>query len=357
MKEFKNMKNWNLLPIFSLYYVLISSVALYSQSPIPSLYVGEITPRDLESASLSPKIRSQIVISILKIQKGKYNVLDDELIRQLSDKVAKMQKQGCDDTECRRALDLAINWDEKIIGEIGREGDKFTLLLKIYKMDKENFQPSVKSSLYESFHPYQLDFYVKEMSRALMDLNYSPDYSRAPKKEGEKIEDKPIIEWNLDKSFWGNIVFPGYNRISKDDSSGYILGSVWTASLLGMAASYPSYASAKNSYDNSARNRIIYPLLVPTGSETLGSLYAIGQRNALYEDAYSQGRILNGLGIIALGVWTYSWFYNIGDSKIGMMKIPNSEWNWNFSVMNRSERSIQGNLENHYVLQFSRGLE
>ena len=104
---------------------------------------------------------------------------------------------------------------------------------------------------------------------------------------------------------------------------------------------YLSYVSAKNSYDNSARNRIIYPLLVPTGSETLGSLYAINQRNAFYEEAYTQGRILNGLGIIALGVWTYSWFYNIGDSNAGMMKIPNSDWNWNLLVMNRSERSTK----------------
>lgn len=78
---FKNYRSILLCTILLLY-----NSSLVSQSNLPSLYVGEITPRDNESASLSPKIRSQIVVSIVKNYKGKYNILDDELVRQLSDK-------------------------------------------------------------------------------------------------------------------------------------------------------------------------------------------------------------------------------------------------------------------------------
>ena len=254
-------------------------------------------------------------------------------------------------------MDLAIDWDEKIVGEISREGDKFSLLLKIYKMDKETYQPSVKSSQYESFYPYQMEFYVKEMSRALMDLKYSPDYSRAPKKEGEKVEDKPLIEWNLDKVFWGNFVFPGYNRIARNDSSGYVLGSVWTLSLIGIAASYPRYSSAKSSYESSSQNTILYPLILPSGSETLGSLYAINQKNSFYEDATTNGRRINALGILALGVWSYSWLYGDGTSNQGQLKIPGSDWNVSLYILNQSDRVQSGTSENQTIFQMSKEWE
>jgi hypothetical protein len=166
------MKNTFLFYSIFLCAILMLSSSLSSQNTLPSLYVGEITPRDKESQIFSSKIRNQIVISILSAQKGKYNILDDELVKQLSIKVAKLQKQGCDDTECRRALDLAIDWDEKIVGEIQKEGNKYSLLLKIYRMNKESYQPNIKSSIYKKFFSFQLDFYVREMSRSLLDSGY-----------------------------------------------------------------------------------------------------------------------------------------------------------------------------------------
>ncbi len=169
MNEYKIMKNISHFYSISLCSLLMLSSSLASQNTLPSLYVGEITPRDKESQIHSSKIRNQIVISILSTQKGKYNILDDELVKQLSIKVAKLQKQGCDDTECRRALDLAIDWDEKIVGEIQKEGDKYSLVLKIYKMNKDSYQPNIKSSIYKNFYSFQLEFYVREMNRSLMD--------------------------------------------------------------------------------------------------------------------------------------------------------------------------------------------
>ncbi|NBU99275.1 MAG: hypothetical protein EBS19_13870 [Spirochaetia bacterium] len=338
--------------------LLMLSSSLASQNSLPSLYVGEITPRDKESQIYSAKIRNQIVISILNTQKGKYNILDDELVKQLSIKVAKLQKQGCDDTECRRALDLAIDWDEKIVGEIQKEGDRYSLVLKIYRMNKESYQPNIKSSIYKNFYSFQLDFYVREMSRSLIDSGYSPDFSLAPKKEGEEIQEKTEVSFFPDKTIWKNALFPGYNRITKDDSSGYILGSIWTASVLGILFTYPKYNNANSSNSTWATNTFLIPTLMPSGFEAIGGFYASAQMDSSYKEAYAQGQILNGFGLIAMGVWTYSWFYNAenkGNNSI--TRIPHTDWELDFQVKRQVDKGFTSMPESQYVLQFHRSLE
>jgi len=336
---------------------LLFTSSLFPQNTLPSLYVGEITPRDKESQIFSSKIRNQVVISILSAQKGKYNILDDELVKQLSIKVAKLQKQGCDDTECRRALDLAIDWDEKIVGEIQKEGDKYSLVLKIYTMNKDSYQPNIKSSIYKNFYSFQLDFYVREMSRSLLDSGYSPDYSLAPKREGEEAQEKTRLSFLSDKTIWRNALFPGYNRIARDDSSGYILGSVWTVSVLGLLATYPKYTNANSSNATWATNTFLIPTLMPSGSEAMGGYYASTQMESSYKEAYTQGQILNGFGLIAIGVWTYSWFYNVENTKKSTTKLPYTEWELDFQVKRHLDKGFASLPESQYVLQFHRSLE
>ncbi len=237
-------------------------------------------------------------------------------------------------------------------------------------MDKETYQPRVKGSLYETFYPHQMDFYVLEMSRALMDIKYNPDFSRAPKKEGEKVAEKDSnssgTSWSyLDNlslnspgvPFWGNLFFPGYNRIYNNDNSGYVLGSIWTVSLLGIVASYPGYTNAKASNDSWARNSFLYPALLPIGSEILGSAYVVNQMNGFYEEAATRSQTINGLGGVALVVWSYSWFYNTEKGSAGIYKIPHSDWVLDFQINRKAERGISNAFENQYVLQIGRSFE
>lgn len=336
--------------------ILFFSISVYSDS-IPSLYVGEIISKDKESSNYIPKIRNQIVSSILKYHRYKYNVLDDELVKQLADKVSKMQKQGCTETECLRALDFAIDWDIKIVGEIKIEKDTCILSLRAYEMNRETFQPRVKNSLYESIPIYQLDDYVSEMSRALVDFNYTPKYSKASNLEGLDKKDFFDYKFEIDRPFWGNIIFPGYNRIYNKDSSGYILGSLWSLSLLGMVSTVPSYQSAKSSNSNWSDYAIALPFLLPQGSEFVGSSFALKQKNLYYKDANDDGQIINGLGILALGVWSYSWFYSPTQSQTGLWKMPNSNWEIDFLLSRKVEKGIGSMPENQYTISFIRSYE
>jgi hypothetical protein len=337
--------------ISGLFVSLFFQVTLYSES-VPSLYVGEINPRDRNSLEYASKIRSQIISTVLKYQKGKYTILDDELVKQLADKVARMQKQGCDDTECRRALDFAINWDEKIVGDLQKEGDKFSLSLKIYEMNKETFQPSVKGTVYQKFYPFQMDYYIKEMSRNLVDSNYTPNYAKAPKNEKE-AELSIDTSFDYGKSFWGNVFFPGYNRIHNNDNSGYLLGVTWTASLIGIGATYSNYSSAKESNTTWNGYTLTLPFILPQGSEYVGGFYAVSQMNSFYKEAYNQGQIINGLGGFALAIWSYSWFYKPENAQSGLFRIPNSDWVLDINLNRRADRNMNGMFDNQYVIQIA----
>ena len=341
-----------------LFLIFLSFSSIFSgENSLPSLYVGDMKPRDRESAEYTSKIRSQVVTSILKYHRAKYNVLDDELVNQLAAKMAKLQKQGCDDRECRRALDLAINWDEKIVGKLQKDGEYFTLSLKVYEMNKDTYQPRVKGSVIEKFTLYQMDFFVNEMTRALMDLNYKPNYSRSPKKEGEVITEKNDSSFEFGKSFWGNLFFPGYNRLYHDDKTGYVLGSLWTASLIGIAATYPGYSNAKSSNSTWAGYSLFFPLVLPQGSETLGSYFVVNQMNGFYDEAVGKSQVINGLGGFAFLVWSYSWLYKPENTSIGLYRIPNSEWVFDFQIQRKAERGFYSTFENQYTLLIGRSFE
>jgi len=96
---------------------------------------------------------------------------------------------------------------------------------------------------------------------------------------------------------------------------------------------------------------------MPSGSEAVGGYYASNQMESSYKEAYTQGQILNGFGLIAIGVWTYSWFYNVENTKKSTTKLPYTEWELDFQVKRHLDKGFASLPESQYVLQFHRSLE
>lgn len=329
-----------------LYLIFFFSISTLIAQNLPSVYVGEITPKDRESSIYTSKIRNQIVTVIVKHYKNKYSVLDDELVKQLASKMAKLQKQGCDETECRKALDMAIDWDEKIVGELQKENNYFLLTLKTYAMDKITYQPKVKVSLQERFAINEMTEYVNEMSRMAIDEKYSPSYP-----EKEKKIDINLPSFSLkQKIFIGNSIFPGYNRIENDDYSGYFLGSIWTMSVIGVTSNYSSYIKSKENNIFWSNFANYSPIFATSGTELLGTYYAVNQMNKYYDQTLEKANTINTFGVLGLAVWSYSWIYK-PESNLGVYRLPDSDWFLDFKI---SKKEVFDKTENQYQVDFTR---
>lgn len=330
----------------TLYIIFFFSISNLMAQNLPSVYVGEIISKDRESSIYSSKIRNQIVTVIVKHYKNKYSVLDDELVRQLANKMAKLQKQGCDETECRKALDTAIDWDEKIVGELQKENNYFLLTLKTYAMDKITYQPKVKSSLQEKFLLLEMEQYVNEMARMAIDEKYSPQF---PKNEKNIEINLPSLS-SKQKIFIGNSIFPGYNRIENDDYSGYFLGSIWTLSVVSVANNYSAYMKSKenNIFWNNFAN--YSPLFVASGDELLVTYYGVNQINKYYSQTIEKVNTVNIFGVLGLTIWSYSWLYK-PENNLGMYRLPDSDWFLDFKI---SKTEVFNKTENQYQIDFVR---
>ena len=329
-----------------LYILLFFSISTLIAQNLPSMYVGEITFKDKESSIYSSKIKNQIITVIVKYYKDKYAILDDELVKQLASKMAKLQKQGCDETQCRIALDAAIDWDEKIVGELQKENNYFLLTLKTYTMDKTTYQPKVKVSLQEKFILTDMEKYVNEMSRTAIDEKYSSHFLNKEKNIDINLSTLSLKQ----KIFIGNSLFPGYNRIENDDYSGYFLGSIWTLSMIGIASNYPIYMKNKDNNIFWANFANYSPVFAASGAEFLGTYYAVNQMNKYYTQSLEKANTINSFSVIGLAVWSYSWLYK-PENNLGVYRLPDSDWFLDFKV---SRREVFDKTENQYQMNFIR---
>lgn len=329
-----------------LYILLFFSLSTLVAQSLPSMYVGEITSKDKESAIYSSKIKNQIITVIVKYYKDKYAILDDELVKQLASKMVKLQKQGCDETQCRIALDAAIDWDEKIVGELQKENSYFLLTLKTYIMDKITYQPKVKVSLQEKFVLTDMEKYVNEMSKMAIDEKYSSSFLN---KEKEININLPSLSFKQ-KIFIGNSLLPGFNRIANDDYSGYFLSSIWTLSMIGIVSNYPIYVKNKDNNIFWINFANYSPLFAISGTEFLGTYYAVNQMNKYYSQSLEKANIINSFSVIGLAVWSYSWLYK-PENNLGVYRLPDSDWFLDFKV---SRREVFDKTENQYQMNFIR---
>lgn len=327
-----------------IFFILCSS--LYGEKSLTSIYIGDIYPKDKDSVNYSLKIRNQLITFIVRNEKKNYNILDDELVRQLALKMAKLQRQGCDETTCQKALDEAINWDQKITGDLQKDGDFLLLSIKNYEMNKETFQPKVKISLYEKIHIKEIEKHIEEIAKAivnekyLISLNHKPFLAKISLPSFNKEE----------KTLLGNIFLPGYSRLEKQDSSGYFLSSFWIFSLSGIAYNYPAYTDAKNKNNIWLNYTSLFAFSNLGINESLGFYYSIDQTNNYYNQAYQKTQIINGLSVLSLMIWSYNFIYS-DDKKIGKYNIEDSDWNINLKI---SKNVFSDKDENQYQLNFSR---
>lgn len=154
-----------------------SSLSIYSEDKKKSVYIGSVLSLNLPTGT-DTRVRNGITLSLINNFKNKLSVLDDEVVKKLLERLKLQQLTGCSTEKCEKQLNDALNADYKIEGTISNEGGKYSLTLKLFKLDDGT--PSISNQVKREFNSSQVDYYVNELTRAVMDSGYSINDKNAP---------------------------------------------------------------------------------------------------------------------------------------------------------------------------------
>jgi hypothetical protein len=169
--------------------LLVTLQSIIAEDTENRIYIFKLRPAGNLEKDLDKKIRTMILISILKNYPKKYRVLDDDSIQNLSEKLRKLQMSGCSEDTCLREISNALDANEIISGEVSQEKGIITLVLKNLKKDPYTYVQSIKSSPPAlSFPLSQTDYFVDEITKKLIEPAYEINYANAPPVLGEITE-------------------------------------------------------------------------------------------------------------------------------------------------------------------------
>ncbi len=172
---------------FSIVFFFLLPAHLFSQSR-PNY--RKIYFETLETGTLRPEIatrvRNQVSLNILRYFKSKYTFIDDSVVQSQLNFLKKQQNLGCDTQKCYQMIEDNLSPDEKITGSLQMSGNRYTLTLRLLDVSRGG---GVVEQKEVSFTNNQLEYFVGEITRALLDTNYVVNTDGAPKEfEPQKIE-------------------------------------------------------------------------------------------------------------------------------------------------------------------------
>ena len=164
--------------IFSLF-LLLGTASIFSQERNQSsLYLGTIDIGSGISKDRETKIRNGITINLIRKYKEKFRIIDDETVKNLLGRLKIQQQIGCSTEKCERMIDDALNADYKITGSITMESSRLQLTLKLFRF--RDMTPSLENQVEKTFAQSQFEYYIAELTSALVDPRYAINDSNAP---------------------------------------------------------------------------------------------------------------------------------------------------------------------------------
>jgi hypothetical protein len=109
-----------------------------------------------------------------------FELVDEDTIKDLNEKLKKQQMLGCDETRCLQEISNSFGADEIITGELKVLANQYFITLKVTKRDSDTFEVGIKSNLQKSFFEKQKLYYIKEIARYINSPAYNIDDRSAP---------------------------------------------------------------------------------------------------------------------------------------------------------------------------------
>ncbi len=167
------MKNKITLYLYLFSLLSIGTVSLYSAPK--KIYF-------LELKSNEPKLAEELRRSLKDIysKDSNFELIDEDTIKDLNEKLKKQQMLGCDETRCLQEISNSFGAEEIITGELKVLANQYFLSLKVTKRDPDTFEVGIKSNLQKSFYEKQKSYYIKEIVKYINNPAYNIDDRSSP---------------------------------------------------------------------------------------------------------------------------------------------------------------------------------
>ncbi len=183
---------------------MISTFSIYAEEKI---YIFHFKIKGSNDKELEKKVRNGLLLSILKLYPGKYKIMDDDSIQDLSKKLEKLQLAGCSEEICIQEISQAIDARDLISGTVTQTGSRILFDLKKVRKDDMTYAQTTESTVNEEFEISQLDYFLSESAKKLIDKSYTINRKNAPSSLTdlgdlgiESAKEKPINDLYLPTS-------------------------------------------------------------------------------------------------------------------------------------------------------------
>jgi hypothetical protein len=136
----------------------------------------------MELKSNEPKSAEEFRRGLKEIyaKDSNFELVDEDTIEDLNEKLKKQQMLGCDETRCLQEISNSFGAEEIITGELKVLANQYFLSLKVTKRDPDTFEVGIKSNLQKSFFEKQKVYYTKEITKYINNPAYNIDDRSAP---------------------------------------------------------------------------------------------------------------------------------------------------------------------------------
>ncbi len=217
------------IPVLStfvlLFLFLISISAITAEEKI---YIFHLKVKGSSDKELERKVRNGLLLSILKLYPGKYKIMDDDSIQDLSKKLEKLQLAGCSEEICIQEISQAIDARDLISGTVAQTGTRLLFDLKKVRKDELTYVQTTESTVNEEFEISQLDYFLNESAKKLIEKSYIINRKNAPSSLTdlgdlgiESAKEKPINDLYLSSSHPRNRIL--YELLNEPLESAFLL--------------------------------------------------------------------------------------------------------------------------------------
>lgn len=159
--------------------ILILGFFIFSLQSILSapkkIYLMELRSNDENKAKEFRKLFKQAFI-----KEKNYELIDEDTIKDLNEKLKKLQMYGCDETRCLQEISNSFGADEIISGDLKVLATQYFVNLKVTKRDSDTFEVGIKTNIQKSFYEQQNSYYIKEFIKTIENPSYTINDSNAP---------------------------------------------------------------------------------------------------------------------------------------------------------------------------------